>query len=172
MTEDTSEDTTSDSASAGDVVAEAAIEPVVVESAEIEVSTQQTIEEPGKLLRIAAMTRSMLEEARDVTLDEEGRSRLRDIHGASVQQLRDVVTDDLREELSEVFLSLGGDVPSQAELRIAQAQLIGWLEGLFNGIQAAIMTQQMAAQAQLQQMRGAPIEPDDSEDHEGGGLYL
>lgn len=145
---------------------------VVVESAEIEVAPRQNIEEPAKLLRIASMTRSMLEEVRDATLDEDGRSRLRDIHEASVGQLRSVLTDDLREELSQVFLPLEGDVPTQAELRIAQAQLIGWLEGLFNGIQAAIMTQQMAAQAQLHQMRTPQLEPEDDEDQTGGGLYL
>lgn len=145
---------------------------VVVESAELELTAPETIEEPAKLLRIASMTRSMLDEARQATLDEDGRSRLRDIHQASVEQLRSVLTDDLRDELSQVFLPLEGAVPSQAELRIAQAQLIGWLEGLFNGIQAAIMTQQMAAQAQLQQMRNASLDPDLGDDHEGGGLYL
>ena len=148
-------------------------EPVIVESAAIEVvAPPDTIEEPAKLLRIASMTRSMLEEARQTSLEAEGRSRLRDIHEASVEQLRSVLTDDLREELSEVFLPLEADVPTQAELRIAQAQLIGWLEGLFNGIQAAIMTQQMAAQAQLQQMRSRQLGPEDGDDESGGGLYL
>ena len=146
-------------------------EPVVVESTAIEVASQETIEEPAKLLRIASMTRSMLEEARQATLDEDGRSRLRDIHEASVAQLRSVLTEDLRDELSQVFLPLEAEVPSQAELRIAQAQLIGWLEGLFNGIQAAIMTQQMAAQAQLQQMRTRQLESEEG-DQTGSGLYL
>ncbi len=147
-------------------------EAVVVESAAIEVATPDTIEEPAKLLRIASMTRSMLEEARQTSLDEQGRSRLRDIHEASVDQLRTVLTDDLREELSQVFLPLEAGVPSQSELRIAQAQLIGWLEGLFNGIQAAIMTQQMAAQAQLQQMRGRQLGGEEGDEDSGGGLYL
>ena len=147
-------------------------ETVVVESTALEVASPQSIEEPAKLLRIASMTRSMLEEVRQATLDEDGRSRLRDIHEASVSQLRSVLTEDLREELSEVFLPLEGAVPTQAELRIAQAQLIGWLEGLFNGIQAAIMTQQMAAQAQLHQMRTPQLEPDEDNDEAGGGLYL
>ena len=146
-------------------------EPVVVESAAIEVATPETIEEPAKLLRIASMTRSMLEEARQANLDEDGRSRLRDIHEASVDQLRSVLTDDLRDELSQVFLPLENEIPTQAELRIAQAQLIGWLEGLFNGIQAAIMTQQMAAQAQLAQMRHRQLETDQA-DESGSGLYL
>lgn len=146
-------------------------QPVVVESGAIAVSAPETIEEPAKLLRIASMTRSMLDEARQATLDENGRSHLRAIHEASVAQLRSVLTEDLREELSQVFLPLESDVPTQAELRIAQAQLIGWLEGLFNGIQAAIMTQQMAAQAQLQQMRTQQVDPEDR-DESGGGLYL
>lgn len=117
------------------------------------------------------MTRSMLDEARQAKLDENGRSHLRAIHEASVEQLRSVLTEELREELSQVFLPLESEVPTQAELRIAQAQLIGWLEGLFNGIQAAIMTQQMAAQAQLQQMRTRQI-PAEESDESGGGLYL
>ncbi len=146
-------------------------EPIVVESTAIEVAAPETIEQPAKLLRIASMTRSMLDEARQAKLDENGRSHLRAIHEASVEQLRSVLTEELREELSQVFLPLESEVPTQAELRIAQAQLIGWLEGLFNGIQAAIMTQQMAAQAQLQQMRTRQI-PAEESDESGGGLYL
>lgn len=147
------------------------VESVEIESVDIDKTPADVIEEPAKLLRIASMTRSMLEEARQAPLDEDGRSRLRDIYEASVDQLRSVLTEDLREELSEVFLPLDDDVPTQAELRIAQAQLIGWLEGLFNGIQAAIMTQQMAAQAQLQQLRTRRPNPEEG-DESGGGLYL
>ena len=128
------------------------------------------IEEPAKLLRIASMTRSMLEEVRTATLDEEGRARLRAVFDATLEQLHTVLTEDLREELSEVFVPLDEGVPTQAEIRVAQAQLIGWLEGLFNGIQAAIMTQQMAARSQLQQIRGGP--PSEDGDHGAGGLYL
>lgn len=127
------------------------------------------IEEPAKLLRIASMTRSMLEEVRTATLDEEGRVRLRAVYDASMEQLRGVLTDDLRDELADVFVPLDSDVPTQAEIRVAQAQLIGWLEGLFNGIHAAIMTQQMAARAQLKQIRGGGQAP---KDDTAAGLYL
>lgn len=128
------------------------------------------IEEPAKLLRIASMTRSMLEEVRTATLDEEGRVRLRAVFDASMDQLHSVLTDDLRAELSEVFVPLDSEIPTQAEIRVAQAQLIGWLEGLFNGIHAAIMTQQMAARAQLKQIRGGGRTEDG--DDSAGGLYL
>lgn len=127
------------------------------------------IEEPAKLLRIASMTRSMLEEVRTATLDEEGRVRLRAVFDASMEQLRSVLTDELRDELADVFVPLDSDVPTQAEIRVAQAQLIGWLEGLFNGIHAAIMTQQMAARAQLKQIRG---EGQAAQDDTPAGLYL
>lgn len=129
------------------------------------------IEEPGKLLRIAAMSRAMLNEVRNAPLDDEGRSRFKNVYEATVQQLCDVLPGDLREELAAVFVPLGDGEPSEANIRIAQAQLIGWLEGLFNGIQAAVVTQQMAARQQLHQMRQSagdgtpqPAEP--------GGLYL
>ena len=142
---------------------------MVVEASTDEEEVPDRIEEPAKLLRIASMTRSMLEEVRTATLDEEGRARLKAVFDATLEQLHTVLTEDLREELAEVFVPLDEGVPTQAEIRVAQAQLIGWLEGLFNGIQAAIMTQQMAARAQLKQIRGG-TSPD--EDHGGGGLYL
>jgi hypothetical protein len=128
----------------------------------------QRIEEPGKLLRIAAMTRAMLNEVREAPLDEGGRARLSHVYEATVDQLCSVLPDELRGELGAVLVPLSSDSPSEAELRVAQAQLIGWLEGLFNGIQAAVMSQQMAAMAQLQQMRRQPELPEQS----SGGLYL
>ncbi|MCY3539856.1 MAG: DUF2587 domain-containing protein [bacterium] len=143
---------------------------VVVETEEEE-ELPDRIEEPAKLLRIASMTRSMLEEVRTATLDEEGRARLRAVFDATLEQLHTVLTEDLRAELAEVFVPLDEGVPTQAEIRVAQAQLIGWLEGLFNGIQAAIMTQQMAARAQLKQIRGATSGGEETQ-HSGGGLYL
>lgn len=134
----------------------------------------EMIGEPAKLLRIATMTRSMLAEVRTATLDEEGRARLNDVYRATLKQLRSVLTDDLTEEFEEYFQPLTDEVPTQAEIRVAQAQLVGWLEGLFSGIQAAIVSQQMAARAQLQQIRGgaepAPIEEEPPQS--GGGLYL
>jgi hypothetical protein len=143
---------------------------MVVESAAADADAQERIEEPAKLLRIASMTRSMLEEVRTATLDEEGRVRLRAVFEASMEQLNSVLTDDLRAELADVFVPLDREIPTQAEIRVAQAQLIGWLEGLFNGIHAAIMTQQMAARAQLKQIRSGRS-PDEG-DETSAGLYL
>lgn len=134
----------------------------------------EMIGEPAKLLRIATMTRSMLAEARTATLDEEGRARLNDVYQATLKQLRSVLTDDLTEEFEEYFQPLTDEVPTQAEIRVAQAQLVGWLEGLFSGIQAAIVSQQMAARAQLQQIRGGAASDslDEEPPQSGGGLYL
>ena len=143
---------------------------MVVESTPVDPDLPSRVEEPAKLLRIASMTRSMLEEVRTATLDEEGRVRLRAVFEASLEQLHSVLTEDLRAELSEVFLPLDSDIPTQAELRVAQAQLIGWLEGLFNGIHAAIMTQQMMARSQLQQIRSSRQVEERSDS--AGGLYL
>lgn len=143
---------------------------MVVESEQVDTDLADRIEEPAKLLRIASMTRSMLEEVREATLDEEGRVRLRAVFEASLEQLHNVLTDELRAELQEVFVPLDSKVPTQAELRVAQAQLIGWLEGLFNGIHAAIMTQQMAARSQLKQIMSS--RQSDERPDPAGGLYL
>lgn len=141
-----------------------------------EAERAEMIGEPAKLLRIATMTRSMLAEARTATLDEDGRARLSDVYRATLNQLRSVLTDDLTEEFEEYFqpLAPSDQVPTQADIRLAQAQLVGWLEGLFSGIQAAIVSQQMAARAQLRQIRAGGAEPDNSveEPHQAGGLYL
>ena len=129
------------------------------------------VSEPSKLIRIASMTRAMLDEVREAPLDEAGRQRLVAIYDQSIDELREVLSDDLVEELDAVFIPIT-DVPSEAELRIAQAQLVGWLEGLFHGIQASLITQQMAASAQLERMRTQKaLEGGDTEDH-GNGLYL
>ena len=113
---------------------------------------QETITEPAKLLRIASMVRELLEETRQTSLDEPGRKRLADIYGRAVGELREVLSEDLRDELGSLAPSMEG-VPTESELRVAQAQLVGWLEGLFHGIQAPLMSQQMAARAQLEEMR-------------------
>src|SRR5205814_7779875 len=118
-----------------------------------ESSEREAVSQPSKLIRIATMVKSMLEEVRQASLDEAGRQRLRQIHERSLQDLSEVLSDDLQEELSEVMLPFDDGTPSESELRIAQAQLVGWLEGLFHGIQATMMTQQMMAQQQLEQMR-------------------
>lgn len=117
------------------------------------VGPHEKIDHPARLLRLAAMTRAMLDEVRQVELDERGLGRLAEIHQRSVEMLGEAVSDNLREELDEVALAIGDGPPSEAELRVAQAQLLGWLEGVFHGIQASIATQQAAAQQQLAQLR-------------------
>jgi Bacterial proteasome activator len=114
--------------------------------------------QPTKLIRIASMVRSMLDEVRRAPLDDAGRRRLREIHDRSIEELDSVLSPDLQKELNEVVLPLTSDTPSESELRLAQAQLVGWLEGLFHGIQATLFTQQMAAQAQMDEMRRRAIE--------------
>jgi Protein of unknown function (DUF2587) len=112
----------------------------------------ETITEPGKLLRIASMVRELLEETRQASMDEPGRRRLAEIYARAVGELSDVLSEDLREELSQLAPRMDG-VPTESELRIAQAQLVGWLEGLFHGIQAAMFAQQAAARAQFEELR-------------------
>jgi hypothetical protein len=111
-----------------------------------------------KLMRIASMTRAMLDEVRQAPLDEPGRRRLVEVHSATLEEMEEVLSPDLREELREIFTPLSGDAASESELRIAQAQLVGWLEGLFAGIQATLWSQQAAAANQLQEMRQRAIE--------------
>jgi hypothetical protein len=123
------------------------------EQAETPQIVESSVSQPTKLIRIASMTRATLDEVRQAPLDEAGRTRLLAVYTRTIEELKEVLSDDLREELDEVFLPLTSQVPSESELRIAQAQLVGWLEGLFHGIQASLWTQQMAAQAQLEEMR-------------------
>jgi hypothetical protein len=112
------------------------------------------IESPGKIIRIGGMVRQLLEEVRNTTLDEAARGRLRTIYESSVEELQGALSPDLAEELDRFTLEFEGDeVPSEAELRVAKAQLVGWLEGLFHGIQATLMAQQVAARQQLEGMR-------------------
>jgi Bacterial proteasome activator len=119
------------------------------------------IEQPAKVMRIGSMIKQLLEEVRAAPLDEAGRQRLREIHARSIIELEEGLAPELREELDRLTLPFNEDsTPSEAELRIAQAQLVGWLEGLFHGIQAALVAQQMAARMQLEQMRsGRPALP-------------
>lgn len=119
-------------------------------------SLTDLVEQPAKVMRIGTMIKQLLEEVRAAPLDDASRNRLRDIHRTSIRELEDGLAPELREELERLTLPFTEDsVPSDAELRIAQAQLVGWLEGLFHGIQTALFAQQMAARAQLEQMRGA-----------------
>jgi Protein of unknown function (DUF2587) len=114
--------------------------------------SSETITEPAKLLRIASMVRELLEETRHASMDEDGRKRLVDIYHRSVDELGEIVSQDLKDELQELVPPLDG-VPSESEMRVAQAQLVGWLEGLFHGIQAAMFAQQMAARQQFEEIR-------------------
>jgi hypothetical protein len=112
------------------------------------------VEQPAKVMRIGTMVKQLLEEVRAAPLDEASRARLREIHQRSIAELEEGLAPELRAELERLSLPFAGEeVPSDAELRIAQAQLVGWLEGLFHGIQTALFAQQMAARAQLEEMR-------------------
>jgi hypothetical protein len=113
------------------------------------------VEQPAKVMRIGSMIKQLLEEVRNAPLDEAGRVRLAEIHRRSIEELKDGLAPELIEELERIALPFGEQAPTDAELRIAQAQLVGWLEGLFHGIQTALFAQQMAAQAQLAEMRRA-----------------
>ena len=150
-------------------------QPVQVEVEVVEGEQPEGVPEGAvdgsKLMRIASMTRAMLDEARHAPVDEAGRQRLREIYDASMSELNSVLPDELREELEDIFLPLEERVPSESEIRIAQAQLVGWLEGLFNGIQAALLTQQMAARAQLEQIR-RPQALGSGEEESFPGVYL
>jgi hypothetical protein len=114
------------------------------------------IEQPAKVMRVGNMIRQLLEEVRAAPLDEKSRARLKEIHESSIKELEDGLAPELVDELERLSLPFADDtVPSESELRIAQAQLVGWLEGLFHGIQTTLFAQQMAARAQLEQMRRA-----------------
>jgi hypothetical protein len=139
----------------------------------------ETVSSPAKVMRIGSMVRQLLEEVRHAPLDEAGRTRLREILDISVQELAGTLSPDLAAELDRITLPLEQETPSEAELRVAQAQLVGWLEGLFHGIQATLFAQQMAARNQLAEMRGrglpgqapGPTRPGE-EDRSLGGTYL
>jgi len=123
-------------------------------------SVTDLVEQPAKVMRIGTMIKQLLEEVRAAPLDEASRSRLREIHATSIAELEEGLAPELREELQRLALPFSEDsIPSDAELRIAQAQLVGWLEGLFHGIQTALFAQQMAARAQLEQMRQGALPP-------------
>jgi hypothetical protein len=137
------------------------------------------VEQPAKVMRIGTMIKQLLEEVRAAPLDEASRNRLKEIHKRSIEELEDGLAPELREELERLSLPFTEEgTPSDAELRIAQAQLVGWLEGLFHGIQTALFAQQMAARAQLEQMRGRALPAGSGDGHDGGptgkgtGQYL
>ncbi len=134
------------------------------------------VEQPAKVMRIGTMIKQLLEEVRAAPLDEASRARLKDIHRTSIKELEDGLSPDLQAELERLALPFTDEsTPSDAELRIAQAQLVGWLEGLFHGIQTALFAQQMAARAQLEQMRQGALPQGMTpgpESQTGHGQYL
>ncbi|MFN2506975.1 MAG: proteasome activator [Acidimicrobiales bacterium] len=132
---------------------------------------EDMISSPAKVLRIGAMTKELLEEVRRAPMDEAGRGRLREIYETSVTELGGCLSDDLKDELARLS-SPFQDTPSEAELRVAQAQLVGWLEGLFHGIQATLFTQQMAARAQLEEMRRRGLPAGSPTEQPRPGMYL
>jgi Protein of unknown function (DUF2587) len=137
-----------------------------------EAEVREAVEQPGKVMRIGSMIKQLLEEVRQAPLDEASRSRLREIYDTSVTELADGLSPDLRDELERMASPFGPDeVPSEAQLRVAQAQLVGWLEGLFHGIQATLFAQQVAARAQLEQMRQRSL-PAPSDERQRPGTYL
>jgi hypothetical protein len=113
----------------------------------------ESVSEPAKVLRIGSMVKTLLDEVRQAPLDEKSRTRLREIYEQSIHDLSEGLSPDLVAELDRMALPFDDEAPSESELRIAQAQLVGWLEGLFHGIQATLMSQQMAARAQLEEIR-------------------
>ena len=151
---------------------------MAVEGNDEERQVTDMVEQPAKVMRIGSMIRQLLEEVRAAPLDEASRVRLKDIHASSIKELEDGLAPELIGELERLSLPFVEDsVPSEAELRIAQAQLVGWLEGLFHGIQTTLFAQQMAARAQLEQMRRAlpagMVPPGDREDQpRSSGPYL
>ena len=163
---------------------EAVVDPPVVPAVPVDSGAaggelpQESVAEPAKLLRIASMVRELLEETRQASMDEAGRKRLASIYSRSLSELGDAISPDLREELEQLAPPMEG-VPSESELRIAQAQLVGWLEGLFHGIQAAMFAQQAAARAQFEELRRRGLMAQNPQPGEppqvpqrGGGQYL
>jgi len=151
------------------------------EAGEDPTSVAEMVEQPAKVMRIGSMIKQLLEEVRAAPLDEASRARLAEIHRSSISELEKGLAPELISELERLSLPFAeNEVPSEAELRIAQAQLVGWLEGLFHGIQTALFAQQMAARAQLEQMRRAlpPGVADQGGEHQypgptpGAGQYL
>lgn len=149
---------------------------VVVRGPDAGEQEPETIQQPAKVMRIGSMIKQLLEEVRQAPLDEASRGRMRDVYMTSIKELSDGLSEDLREELERLVLPFDmEETPSEGELRIAQAQLVGWLEGLFHGIQATLMAQQMAARQQLEEMRRNSLPAGPSrrgDDQSAPGVYL
>jgi hypothetical protein len=155
-------------------MADQAREPEIVTRGQQEES-RESIHEPAKLMRIGAMIKELLGEVRQSSLDEAGRKRLHEINERAVAALRESLSEDLQHELDTLRVPLG-TMPSESEIRIAQAQLVGWLEGLFQGIQAALWAQHMQARAQFEEMRRRGLPPGmpvpDGDEPRRPGQYL
>src|SRR6476620_7626723 len=137
-----------------------ATNPTGEDSAEGSLDPAEAIGEPAKVMRIGTMIKQLLEEVRSAPLDEASRARLKKTHAASLLELKSGLTPDLADELDRLSLPFSDDTtPSDAELRIAQAQLVGWLEGVFHGLQTALVAQQVAARMQIEQMRRGALPP-------------
>ncbi len=137
---------------------------------------EESVTSPAKVMRIGSMVKQLLEEVRGAPLDEASRERLAEIYERSIAELSEALSPDLQDELHSLALPFDeGEVPSESELRIAKAQLVGWLEGLFHGIQATLMAQQFAARQQLQEMRqlpGGQMVPGQQPGSDRPGTYL
>lgn len=152
------------------------LEPELVEAPPAgEEGAHNAVAEPAKVMRVGTMIRQLLDEVRQTPLDEPSRERLREIYETSIAEIGGALSPDLREELDRLALPFEeGQAPTDAELRIAQAQLVGWLEGLFHGIQATLFAQQMAARNQLEDMRRRlpPGAVPEGGEAPSGGTYL
>jgi len=136
-------------------------------------STEESISQPAKVMRVGSMIKQLLEEIRQAPLDAASRHRMKEIYDASVRELANGLSADLVEELDRLALPFSSEEPSDAEIRLAQAQLVGWLEGLFHGIQATLFAQQVAARAQLEEMRRQSLPAGSSPDGQARtGPYL
>jgi proteasome activator-like protein len=181
MTEGTDESTANDKDTATVIGPDGQPVEVPLPTERREGALTDLVEQPAKVMRIGGMVRQLLEEVKAAPLDEASRARLREIHEQSISELEDGLAPELIDELERLSLPFGDNTPSEAELRVAQAQLVGWLEGLFHGIQAALYAQQVQAQSQFQNMRLAlPASNDDKGDDSTnsgqnsahGGMYL
>jgi len=133
----------------------------------------ENVHHPAKVMRIATMVRQLLEEVRQSSLDEPSRERMRDVYETSVRELGEVLSPDLKDELGRLSLPFEADAPSEAELRVAHAQLVGWLEGLFHGIQAMLFAQQAESRARFEQVRRPSLPAgEDAPPQPGSGQYL
>ncbi len=142
--------------------------------ADIDGDEQPDIHQPAKVMRIATMVRQLLEEVRHAPMDDASRARMREIYETSVKELSQVLSPDLQDELGRLSLPFEETSPSDAELRVAHAQLVGWLEGLFHGIQAMLFAQQAESRARFEEMRRRSLPaPEDQPPHHGNhGTYL